>query len=134
MKHIALAAALFLTLSANTCTKKEAAMASIRDTKWVLQTLGGEAVKVTGEQPWLQLEGDRLKGFGGCNSLMGQVKTEGEALSFSSVGSTKMYCEGVQPVEEKIKGMLGQVDGYKMDGGTLKLMGGGKELATLKGE
>lgn len=134
MKHLTLAATLFLTLSANTCKTDDVPMASLRDTKWVLQTLGGQAVKLDGQQPWLKVEGDRLQGFGGCNSLMGEVKTDGEALSFASVGSTKMYCEGVQPVEDKIKGMLNKVDGFKMDGGLLKLMGGGTELATLKSE
>jgi heat shock protein HslJ len=82
----------------------------------------------------LQLAGDQLQGFGGCNSLMGAVKQDGTSLSFSNIGSTKKYCEGIQPTENAIKGMLGQVEGFKMDRGLLTLTGGGQELATLKAE
>jgi heat shock protein HslJ len=65
---------------------------------------------------------------------MGGYKMEGTALSFSDVGSTKKYCEGVQPTENAITGLLRQVDGYKMEGGLLKLLGAGKELAALKAQ
>jgi heat shock protein HslJ len=65
---------------------------------------------------------------------MGQYKLDGTALGFSGVGSTKKYCEGIQPTETAITGMLGRVDSFKMDKGLLRLMGGGQELATLKAE
>jgi len=139
MKHAALALLLFVTLSANKC-KNDAATTggatSLRDTKWVFESLGGEALKMPDgrEQPWLQLAGDQLTGFGGCNKLMGSYKMDGTKLSFSGIGSTKMYCEGIQPTETAITSMLGQVDGYTMDGGLLKLMGGGNELAALKAQ
>ncbi|MBK6831652.1 MAG: META domain-containing protein, partial [Flavobacteriales bacterium] len=49
-------------------------------------------------------------------------------------GSTKKYCQDVQPTENAIKQALGQVDAYKMEDGLLKLMGGGKEMAALKAQ
>ncbi len=111
-------------------------MTSLLDKKWVFQSLAGQALKMPDgvEQPWLQLAGDQLSGFGGCNRLMGGVKMDGSSLSFPGVGSTKMFCEGVQPTESAIKQVLGQVDSFKMDDGLLKLMGAGKELAALKAE
>jgi heat shock protein HslJ len=135
MKKLALALSLLMILSANTC-KKAGEMTSLLDKKWVFQSIAGEALKLPEgtEMPWLQLAGDQLQGFGGCNQLMGGYKMEGTALNFSDVGSTKKYCEGIQPTENAITGLLRQVDGYKMEGGLLKLLGAGKELAALKAQ
>ncbi|MCB0764231.1 MAG: META domain-containing protein [Flavobacteriales bacterium] len=136
MKHLTLAAVLLLTMSAHKCNNEATGMTSITDTKWILSSLSGEDLKLPEgvERPWLKLAGDQLEGFGGCNSLMGQVKMDGTSLSFPGVGSTKKYCENVQPTENAIKDMLGKVDAFKMDGGLLKLLGNGAELATLKSE
>ncbi|MFN6116896.1 MAG: META domain-containing protein, partial [Flavobacteriales bacterium] len=133
---IALALTLLVTLSANKCKNAPAEMTSLLDKKWIFQSIAGEALKMPAgaELPWLQLAGDQLQGFGGCNQLMGGYKMDGTALSFSDIGSTKKYCEGVQPTENAITGLLRQVDGYKMEGGLLKLLGAGKELAALKGQ
>ncbi|HRD53283.1 MAG TPA: META domain-containing protein, partial [Flavobacteriales bacterium] len=80
------------------------------------------------------LAGDQLQGFGGCNALMGAYTLEGTKLSFSSIGSTKKYCEGIQPTENAVKEMLGKVDSFRLDDNQLRLLGGGKELAQLRGE
>lgn len=135
MKHLALAATLLITLSANTC-KQGADMTNLADKKWIFQSLAGKALALPAgtEAPWLKLAGDQLQGFGGCNSLMGAVKQTGTALNFGQVGSTKKYCEGVQPTENAIVGMLGRVESFKMEDGLLKLIGGGQELAALKAE
>lgn len=135
MKKLALALSLLMILSANTC-KKAGGMTSLLDKKWVFQSIAGEALKLPEgtEMPWLQLTGDLLQGFGGCNRLMGGYTMEGTALSLSNIGSTKKYCEGIQPTENAIIGLLRQVDGYKMEGGLFKLLGAGKELAALKAQ
>jgi heat shock protein HslJ len=65
---------------------------------------------------------------------MGSYTLEGTNLSFSGIGSTKKYCEGIQPTENAVKEMLGKVDSFKLDGTQLRLLGGGKELAALRGE
>jgi heat shock protein HslJ len=136
MKNIALALTLLITLSANKCKNGPTEMTSLLDKKWVFQSIAGSALSLPEgtEMPWLQLAGDQLQGFGGCNNLMGGYTMEGTKLSFSDIGSTKKYCEGVQPTENAITGLLRQVDGYKMEGGLLKLLGSGKELAALKGQ
>ena len=140
MKILALSL-LFVALNANTCNKDGGGSASgstsLKESKWVFQTMGGEALTMPEgrEQPWLQLSGeDQLMGFGGCNKLMGLYTMDDDKLSFSNVGSTKMYCEGIQPIESSVTGMLRKVDGYTIEGSTLKLMGGGSELATLKAQ
>jgi heat shock protein HslJ len=137
MKQLLAGLLLLVTLSANTCNNSVTDMGSLMmGKKWVFQSLAGKSLGLPEgtEAPWLKLAGDQLQGFGGCNSLMGQYTLEGTALKFPSVGSTKKYCEGIQPVETAITGMLGKVDSFKMDDGLLKLLGAGQELAALKAE
>lgn len=137
MKTLPLALTLLITLSAHTCKDSAGnSMTDLLDKKWVFQTVNGEKVSMPDgvDTPWIQLAGEQLTGFGGCNSMMGSYKLGDGAISFPGLGSTKKYCQDVQPTENAIKQALGQVDAYKMEGGVLKLMGGGKEMAALKAQ
>lgn len=134
MKHFAIACTLLLTLSANKCSDTPESMAGLMDTKWNIESLAGIPLQMPADavNPWLKLSGDQLQGFGGCNQLMGQYQLDGTALSFLGVGSTKKFCEGIQPTETAIMEMLTKVDAFKMDKGMARLFGAGKELASLK--
>jgi heat shock protein HslJ len=136
MKQFALAISLLLVLSANKCNDPAGEAMSLKDKKWIIKTLGGEALGLPPgmEQPWLQLAGDQVEGFGGCNALMGSYTMDGSALNFLGIGSTKKFCEGIQPTETAIMEMLTKVESFKMDKNGLKLFGGGQELAGLKSE
>ncbi|MBX2973732.1 MAG: META domain-containing protein [Flavobacteriales bacterium] len=143
MKHLLLGTLLFVTLSAEKCNSDKAgalgSVASIVDSKWVLQSLGGNAITMPDgmQAPWLKLgkDGSTVEGNGGCNALMGSFSLDGDKLSFpGGVGSTKKYCESTMSTENAFLGALKRVDQFKMDGGMLKLLGAGQELATLKGE
>lgn len=143
MKRLLLGTLLFATLSAEKCnTDKSGAagqLANIMDSKWVLQSLGGNAVSMPEGMPapWLKLgkDGNAVEGNGGCNALMGSFALEGDKLSFpGGVASTKKYCESTMATENAFLGALKRVDQFKLDGGVLKLLGAGQELATLKGE
>ncbi|MBK9147813.1 MAG: META domain-containing protein [Flavobacteriales bacterium] len=136
MRTATIALLLLITLSANTCVKQGIDPAALKDKKWIVETLNGQRPELPdgAETPWLKLAGDQLQGFGGCNNLMGSYTLEGTKLSFSGIGSTKKYCEGIQPTENAVKEMLGKVDSFKLDGDQLRLLGGGKELAALRGE
>lgn len=134
MKRISIAFALFAVLSAHTCKDSAGnSMTDLLDKKWIFGTVNGEKIVMPDgvDAPWVQLAGDQLSGFGGCNNLMGSYKLGDGTIAFPGVGSTKKYCEGVQPTENAIKQALGATDAYKLEGGVLKLMGGGKEVATL---
>lgn len=142
MKQLLIATLLFVTLSAEKCNTDQAdvtGMANVLDTKWVLQSLGENAISMPDglPSPWLKLmkDGNTLEGNGGCNQLMGSFALEGDKLSFpGGVGSTKKYCANTMATETAFLSALKRVDGFKMDGGLLKLMGGGQELAAMKGE
>lgn len=142
MQRILLASLLFVTLSAEKCNTEQAGaagMAKVLDNKWVLQSLGENAISMPDGEPapWLRFmkDGNSLEGHGGCNQLMGSFALEGDKLSFpGGVGSTKKYCANTMATETAFLGALKRVDGFKLDGGLLKLMGGEQELATLKSE
>ena len=151
MKKLILLAALSTVLSAHTCNKKtvEATgssnaaegvkkIGSIMGTKWVLQTLKGNAVSMPDgvAAPWLKLAegGTSIEGSGGCNALIGSFDLQGDKISFPGLGATKKYCEALMPTESAFIGALKKVDQFKMDGPLLKLMSDGAELASFKAE
>lgn len=143
MRHLLLGTLLFTTLSAEKCNSDKAQgagqLANIMDSKWVLQTLSGNAITMPEgmSAPWLKLgkDGNAVEGNGGCNNLMGTFSLDGDKLSFpGGVASTKKYCEGAMATENAFMGALKRVDQFKLNGGVLTLLGAGRELATLKGE
>ncbi len=151
MKQISIALVLFLTLGSHTCNKKtmEAAgggdakkgaemVSSIMDNKWVLGSIEGNAIKMPDgmEAPWLKLtkDGSKLEGFGGCNNIFGGFELAGDGIRFPNLASTKKYCEAVQPTENAFLSALRSTDHFKIDGSTLKLLAGTRELAALTPE
>lgn len=148
MKHIPTALALFVLLSAHKCNEKTAAatgggtpvqtaqkIGSIVDSKWVLQTLKGKAVTVPAgaTAPWMKLtkDGEKMEGFGGCNTMFGGFTLDGDRVKFPNLGSTKKFCEAEQPTENSFMTALRSADHFKLEGRTLKLLTGTSELATF---
>lgn len=62
----------------------------------------------------------RLKGFAGCNSVMGSYFSDDKSISFQA-GSTKMYCEGSMEIENQFFDTLQKADNYKIIGKNLSL-------------
>ena len=138
MKKILTLLALGLVFSAHKCSNGTDAtsMAGLMDTKWMLQSLSGKPIEVTSsdQTPWVQLAGgenNQVKGFGGCNNLMGSFTMDGDRIGFPGLGSTKMFCEKTADLEKNFMTALRSTDSYKLDGGTLRLMQGATEVATL---
>lgn len=47
-------------------------------------------------QPWLNLAADgKISGSDGCNNLIGQWTEENAVVDLGAMGSTQMFCEGV---------------------------------------
>jgi len=147
MKKIAIGFALFISLSAHTCNEKTAGAigdismtkaTSLLESKWVLQTVEGNAIKMPEgtEKPWVKMtkEGSKVEGFGGCNNLFGGFELNGDAIKFPNLASTKKYCEEVQPTENAFMGALRSTDHFKLDGSTLRLFQGTRELIGLQPE
>ncbi len=69
----------------------------------------------------LKKEGNRVNGFSGCNTIMGQYELkEGSRITFSGMASTMMACPDMA-TESEFNKMLGTVDNYSINGNTMTL-------------
>lgn len=81
------------------------------------------------KKPVLILEAisKKVTGNTGCNQLFGSFTTQNNQITFSGMGSTKMYCQDVK--ENEYLNMINQVHSYKIINGQLIFMDkDGKEL------
>lgn len=81
------------------------------------------------KKPTLTLESisKKLTGNTGCNQMFGSFTTEQNKITFSGIGSTKMFCEGVK--EGAFTGHLEKVATYRFDNNKLSFFDDkGKEL------
>lgn len=101
---------------------------SLTGTNWRLVKLGDEVVEVKDPQraPHILLDAKmhRMSGSGGCNSLTGGWKGNGDHLTFGQVASTMMACADGMDTEQKFLKALGSVSQWKITDRRLQLMDG----------
>jgi heat shock protein HslJ len=88
-------------------------------------------VSIDGERElFLQLRADSLslKGFAGCNAVMGSYTVENNMLTFSKVASTRKYCAPAMDQEQAYIESLALVVSYKIKGERLFLYGQNEKL------
>ena len=109
---------------------------NIADRDWELVTLG-EHTNPRGMQDRpltlrLTSEDSHAAGFAGCNGYGSTYTLRGDSLSFEAPISTKMFCEGVQEVENAFLVALPQVTTYTVTDSTLTLHGAPGRIATFQ--
>jgi heat shock protein HslJ len=113
------------TPPATPTTPTAGASAELRDTRWLLTTLGDKAITATdtGRAAHFILRGDskQVSGSGGCNRLFGVYELNGDALRFSGIGSTKMACQDGMDTETAFLPALLRVAKYRIEGQQLEL-------------
>ncbi len=101
------------------------AISNLQETYWKLTRIEGKPVVVAERQrePHMVLrrEGDRVTGFGSCNSFTGTYKLEDSSLSFRGVAATMMACMAGMEQESLFMKALGQGRKYKITGEHLEL-------------
>jgi heat shock protein HslJ len=100
---------------------------TLAGTSWVMASAGKRP-------PSISFEADgKVAGSGGCNRFFGNYEQNGESLSFSPLGATRMACPtGIMKIEHGFFAMLGAVRKAKLEASTLVLIdAAGKELARL---
>jgi heat shock protein HslJ len=95
-------------------------------TSWTLTSLGANA-PVEGADAWLAFGANgEITGSTGCNNLIGSYAVDGAALSFSTLGTTRMACPGddLMAQDASVPEALTNVTGWQVDGqGRLHLTG-----------
>ena len=110
----------FMACSSSKDVGKEPAL---ENTNWVLVEMEGKAYEPNTEAKpvtlTLQAEGNRIVGFGGCNSFSGSYTLDGNTIQFT-LASTKMFCNDTRQVEDYLFMTLTKVK-YSIEGEVLTL-------------
>jgi heat shock protein HslJ len=107
-------------------TPEPTAAIDLAGTSWTLASLGANA-PVEGADAWLAFGANgEITGSTGCNNLIGSYAVDGTALSFSTLGTTRMACPGddLMAQDASVPEALTNVTGWQVDGeGRLHLTG-----------
>jgi putative lipoprotein len=101
--------------------------ASLTNTYWKLTELNGEPALLGAGQRELHMilntEGNRVKGFSGCNRFTGTYKVEEDHMQFLQMASTNMACMDGMEQEQRFLSALEGATGFKISGDSLSLHG-----------
>ena len=126
---------IFLAVISEGCSsgKSTTNSASLEGTEWVLETMNSTGViSLDDNNVTLKLdETGKISGKGSCNSFFGSYKTDGSALSFGEIGSTKMMCDDMQ-IETDYFAALKKTDKYEIKSGKLNLYSASKIILVFK--
>ena len=118
MKKIIIA--LFVVFALQACTK-DLKLITEKDTKWELSEWPGKTLPTTAEATLNISGGNKIGGKSFCNTYGGGAVINGNAIQFSKIFGTKMYCEAVGDAENKYYADLEKVTAGKVSGGKLYL-------------
>lgn len=99
----------------------------ITERTWKLKSLNGKDVEINTNQEKdiyfvLKSEDNRMNGFSGCNNFFGAYSLQdGNQITFSSIGATKMACFDVKVNESDLFEVFNTADNYSINGNELSL-------------
>ena len=110
-------------------TPEPTSAADLAGTSWTLVSIGGTPV-VEASGPHLTFgAGGNASGSTGCNSMSGTYATDGAALTFGPLATTRMACEeNLMAQETAVLQALEGVSGWEIDADGLLHLTGGTEL------
>lgn len=118
----------------NVPSKDGTANSTLTNTRWKLKALSSlpNGLPKLSKDVFLQLDTGRIKGFAGCNNYFGAYTTSASSLSFTGVGSTKMFCQDGMETENKLFQALNTTSHYRITGTKLELLKGQDLLASFE--
>lgn len=114
-----------IAFSLQACTSNLQMATQKAETKWVLTEWPGKTLPAQAKATLNITSGNKIAGKSFCNGYGGNAVINGNAVKFSQVFSTKMYCQEVADAEIKYLADLQNVDAGTISGGKLKLITGG---------
>jgi len=118
MKKIILA--LFVVFALQACTK-DLTLIKQKDTKWELTRWPGKTLPTKVKATLNITNGSKIGGKSFCNSYGGNAVINGNAIQFSKIFGTQMYCEPVAKAEHTYYADLERVTAGKVSGNRLYL-------------
>lgn len=128
MKHLAILISVIILKScgssqdiATTANTTDMTTNEIISGTYVIEQL--DATDITDE---ITLEFDtkanKVSGFAGCNRFFGTYTTNGNAISFSEMGATRMMCDDeANAIEQKMFKTLAKINAFEVSNGKLSL-------------
>jgi heat shock protein HslJ len=115
---------------------KSAHHANLTDTYWKLVFVDGATVTTSASMHEAHLvlatADSRAHGFSGCNNFFGHYQADGQALSFSAMGSTRMACPEGMDTEQAFMNALDKTTGAKISGQVMTLYADQRLLARFE--
>ena len=123
----------FLFLAACTAVRPAADLEKLGDTIWTLTAIDQKPVNLDG-RAFLNFDEkeNKISGKALCNSFFAEYEMIGHKITFSSIGSTKMYCEGMMDEESQIITNLQSTTRYEVKQNFLYLYAEDKLVLTYK--
>ncbi len=119
MRNIFLA--LMLVVGLASCSK-DLDMAVKTNSKWVLTEWPGKTLPSTAQATLNINDGNKIGGKSFCNTYGGTATFNGNALQFSQIFGTKMFCNEVADADAKYIDDLQSVNSGNVEWGKLRLM------------
>jgi len=107
------------------------------DTKWSLKKIHTDAgIEEVNTKAFIKFDEEKKSagGNGSCNTFGSSFTISRNAISFKNIFSTKMYCEGVQQIEDAFFRQLEKVDRFEVKDNSLLLYQGETVLLGFESE
>lgn len=98
----------FQNRSSNPVTQNSNLTKSILDKTWKIKLVNSESIQGDEKDFYLKLisNSNQLEAKAGCNQIFGEFEIKDNMISFSKIGSTKMYCFDTMKFEDALLSVL----------------------------
>lgn len=110
---------------------------SLYETKWSLRKIyTGTRAEEVDTKAFIKFDAEKKRagGNGSCNTFSGSLIVLNDSISISHLFSTKMYCEGVQKMEDAFFKQLEKVNRFEVKEKTLILFHDSEILLEFEAE
>lgn len=120
-------------LSACSAIQPAADVPKLGETNWKLIAIEKKPVNY-GDRAFLKFDEkeNKISGKAACNSFSSEYEMIGQKITFTSIGSTKMYCEGIMDDENQIITQLQKTSKYEVKADMLYFYAQDKLALTFK--
>jgi len=128
---------LFMLLSAFIMKKDNWQHQSLYETKWSLKKISTkQGVEEVNTKAFIKFNQQKRSagGNGSCNTFGSSLTVNGDKISFKDIFSTKMYCDGVQQIEDKFFQQLNKINRFEIKDKTLLLLRDDEVLLEFQSE
>ncbi len=125
---------LFLvSLSACSAMQPNSDLPKLGESNWKLIAIEQKPVNY-GDRAFIKFDEkeNKISGKAACNSFSSEYEMIGQKITFTGIGSTKMYCEGIMDDENQIITQLQKTTRYEVKSDMLYLYAGDKLGLTFR--